>query len=99
MNNLLDIRHNGTVRQIDTNEILYIKSDNVYVEIYTKDYRYIQRKFLTQIMEELPKQFVRVHRSYLVNMDHVASKKKSYFVVNDFRIPISRTFKATFLEA
>ena len=99
MNNLLDIRHNGVVRQLDTNEILYIKSDNVYVEIYTKDYRYIQRKFLTQIMEELPKQFVRVHRSYLVNVDHVTSRKKSYFVVNETRVPVSRSFNATSLEA
>jgi DNA-binding LytR/AlgR family response regulator len=98
MNNLLDIRHNGTVRQIDTNEILYIKSDNVYVEIYTKDYRYIQRKFLTQIMEELPKQFIRVHRSYLVNIDHVTSQKKSYIVVNDIRVPVSRSFKSASLE-
>jgi two-component system, LytTR family, response regulator LytT len=92
MNNLIDIRHNGVVRSLDTNEILYIKSDNVYVEIHTRENRYIQRKFLTQIMEELPQQFVRIHRSYLVNTDHVTNKKKSYFMIDDIRVPVSRTF-------
>ena len=93
MNNLIEIRHNGVVRKLDTNEILYIKSDNVYVEIHTRENRFIQRKFLTQIMEELPANFVRVHRSYLVNSDHVTSKKKSYFMIGDIRVPVSRTFK------
>lgn len=99
MNNLLEIRHNGVVRTLDVNKILYIKSDNVYVEIYTRENRYIQRKFLTQIMEELPEQFVRVHRSYLVNIDHVTSRKKSYFMIDEIRVPVSRTFRLDSEEA
>lgn len=93
MNNQLEITYRGTSQFLDVSEIQYIKSDNVYVEIFTKDRRHIQRKFLGEIAKELPSQFVRVHRSYLVNMDHVAQVKKSYVLVDGNKIPVSRKFK------
>lgn len=95
MNSSLEIRHKGTVKKLDVNEILYIKSDNVYVEIFTEGNRFIQRKFLSQISEELPNQFVRIHRSYLVNLDQVTNRKKSYFMIDNTKIPVSRKFKIT----
>lgn len=93
MNNQLEITYRGTSQYLDVNDIQYIKSDNVYVEIFTEGRRYIQRKFLGQISKELPEQFVRVHRSYLVNMDRVSELNKTYILIDDQKIPVSRKFK------
>jgi two-component system response regulator LytT len=92
MNDQLEITYRGTVQLLDVNDIQYIKSDNVYVEIFTEGHRYIQRKFLGQISEELPSQFVRIHRSYLINMDHVTQRKKNFVMIEDHKIPVSRKF-------
>lgn len=93
MKDQLEITYRGTVQLLDVNEIQYIKSDNVYVEIFTEGHRYIQRKFLGQIAEELPAQFVRIHRSYLVNMDRIDERKKNFVVIGEHKIPVSRKFK------
>lgn len=93
MNNQLEITYRGSSQYLDVNDIQYIKSDNVYVEIFTEGRRYIQRKFLGQISEELPAQFVRIHRSYLVNMDRVSQLNKTFALIDGHRIPVSRKFK------
>lgn len=78
---------------LDIDKILFIKSDNVYVEIFTDDHKYIQRKFLGQIVDELPEKFVRVHRSYLVNREHITGRERNFLKINDHKIPVSRKFK------
>ena len=93
MNDHLEITYRGTVQLLDVKDIQYIKSDNVYVEIFTAGHRYIQRKFLGQISQELPPQFVRVHRSYLINMNRVTERKKNFVMIEDHKIPVSRKFK------
>ncbi|MDG1331755.1 MAG: LytTR family DNA-binding domain-containing protein [Crocinitomicaceae bacterium] len=93
MNDQLEITYRGTSQYLDVNDIQYIKSDNVYVEIFTAGHRYIQRKFLGQISQELPSQFVRVHRSYLVNMDRFSELNKTFILIDDHKIPVSRKFK------
>jgi DNA-binding LytR/AlgR family response regulator len=93
MNDQLEITYRGTVQHLDVNDIQYVKSDNVYVEIFTEGHRYIQRKFLGQISQELPAQFVRVHRSYLINMDRVSEMNKNFVLIGEQKIPVSRKFK------
>lgn len=93
MSKQLEITYRGTSQLLDVKDILYIKSDNVYVEIFTTEKRHIQRKFLGEVAKELPSNFVRVHRSYLVNMDFVSEVKRSYIRVGDHKIPVSRKFK------
>ncbi len=93
MNDQLEITYRGTVQLLNVNDIQYIKSDNVYVEIFTEGHRYIQRKFLGQISKELPSQFVRIHRSYLINMDRVTERTKSFVLIEGHKIPVSRKFK------
>lgn len=93
MNDQLEITYRGSSQYLDVNNIQYIKSDNVYVEIFTEGHRYIQRKFLGQISKELPSQFVRVHRSYLVNMDRVSELNKTFALIDGRKIPVSRKFK------
>jgi DNA-binding LytR/AlgR family response regulator len=93
MNDQLEITYRGTSQYLDVKDIQYIKSDNVYVEIFTEGKRYIQRKFLGEISKELPAQFVRIHRSYLVNMDRVSQLNKTFALIDGQRIPVSRKFK------
>lgn len=93
MNNQLEITYRGTARHLDLNDVQFIKSDNVYVEIFTEGHRYIQRKFLGQIEKELPSKFVRIHRSYLINMDHVTDRNKNFVMIGEHKIPVSRKFK------
>lgn len=78
---------------INTNDILFCKADDVYVEVVTEQKKYIQRATLKEFSSKLTENFVRVHRSYLVNKLKVTAKRADRLFVNHIEIPVSRSYK------
>lgn len=78
-------------------QIVYIKSDGPYVEIYlkTKTKPEVDRNSLKGILNSLPQEgFLQTHRSYIVNIESIRSVYSSRLVLeNESEIPISRSFK------
>ena len=80
-------------------EILFIKTDNNYVEIYTDKTMYIERTSLDNMIETInSEQFMKVHRSYAVNLDHVKELKSRELIIGRHLVPISRKYYKDFKE-
>jgi len=61
------VKDQGMIRIIPSQDILYIEASDDYVKIFTANGNYLKKSTLTHIENTLdPKQFVRVHRSYLI---------------------------------
>ena len=92
------IPFNKDYKIIDIRDVLCIEADRMYSNIYTASGKqYVAAKKL-MYYEKLLKDnaFVRVHRSWLVNTNHI----KSYFKVdkllgltNSMKIPLSNGYK------
>ena len=68
------MREAGRVIPVRTADIVRLEASDDFVFVHTTTERYRMGVPLQQIAERLePAQFVRVHRSHIVNMDHVAS--------------------------
>ena len=80
-------------RNINPMEIVFVKSDRSYIEIQTLEEKIVQRKSLSEMAEELPDFFTRVHRSYIINCHLIDYQTSHIVVVNGNKIPISRTYK------
>lgn len=78
---------------VKPSEILYLKTDHVYVEVYLADRILLVRKPLRELLEELPDDFFQVHRSYAVNMRHIVSFGAGIVVLSGVEVPVSRSFK------
>lgn len=77
--------------KIDLNDILFIKSDNVYIDIQTTTKKITIRKSLDAFLKELnDANFIKVHRSYVVNKAKITTKKTTSVFIEEFEIPISR---------
>ncbi|WP_304509511.1 LytR/AlgR family response regulator transcription factor [Anaerotignum sp.] len=79
-------------------EIQYIQSENVYINVYLEDTRYLIRKKLSDVQEQMPKQmFFRPHRSYLINLRFVKFfDGKKIIMKNGNEIPLSRGKRSEF---
>lgn len=80
--------------RIKEREILYIKSDHIYANIYLANRDKITiRKSLQDILDIIQSQlFFQCHRSYIVNTLHINSWNKSNVVlISGEQIPVSRT--------
>lgn len=76
-------------------DLMYIKSEDHYLHTYSNDGKsqFVRGK-LSQILTELPPNFVKCHRSYIVNTNYIHSIQKGYIQLkNKTEIPVSRGFK------
>jgi DNA-binding LytR/AlgR family response regulator len=81
---------------IDPEDVLYFKSDNVYVEVFLERNSYVIRKKMKELEGILSKNFQRCHKSYIVNMQKVTRIKGQSIYLKDKEIPLSRTYRANF---
>jgi len=94
---LLDVRLYGKKSGIDVaeylDEIVYISSNHVYINIHMKDEStHIIRNSISQILDELnPEIFMQSHRGYIINLNYVESYNKMHVIVAKEEIPISRS--------
>lgn len=88
----LHIKERGLTRILNLNEILYIKGNGPYSTFYVHKDNYTTARTLKSILPELGEDFVRVHKSYVVNRYYIKGyNKEKLFLHNETCLPISRS--------
>lgn len=86
--------------KINTEDILYIQGLKDYIKIYTNK---SPKAILTlmsfkNILEKLPRDFMRIHRSYIINIREIKALQKTKVILGEMQIPIGETYKTKVLE-
>ncbi|HLW09698.1 MAG TPA: LytTR family DNA-binding domain-containing protein [Fermentimonas sp.] len=82
-------------------EIILIEGLKDYVKIHTSTNPnpILSLMSLKQLEEDLPySNFIRVHRSYIVNIDKISSINKNRILIGKKTIPIGETYKKQFMK-
>lgn len=88
------VKSEGKLVRVETDSILYAESLQNYVSLYTTAGKHIIHITLKSFAEELPgSNFLKVQKSYIVNLDRVDAMDGNTLMVKDARIPISRELK------
>ncbi len=97
---------NGKLTVIGADDIRFLEAAGNYVRLHTAKISPLLRGTLSAIEQRLdPRRFVRVHRSFIVNIGLIAEMKTTrsgdYLVVlrDGGEVPMSRTFKEAVLNA
>ncbi len=95
------VRSDYKLVQLPVKDILFIEGVKDYVKIYTSDNN-CQKPVITlmnmkSLEQKLPSYFMRVHRSYIVNLNNInAIERGSRIVFGDHYIPVGETYRAAF---
>lgn len=91
----ITIRHSGKQVKLRTKEIHYVKTDGNYLEVHTKSKKYLIRSSVKKFIDQLPDslEFIQVHRSYVVRLEHIQQKGSKELVVLDQKIPVGRKYQ------
>ena len=74
-------------------EILYVESNDREVSIYATENRtYRNKTGISQWESILGDDFIRIHRSYVVNKEAITFIDKEYVYIGDSQLPISRKY-------
>ncbi len=94
----ITVRENRVNRQIQLNEIIYLESLSDYVQIHIIDGSVTTKETITFFEESLPDYFIRIHRSFIVNRQHIDSFTSKNVEINGKELPISRTYKKRVID-
>ncbi len=93
------VRHLNTMVKVDIKDILYIEAERNYCRIFSKNKEYLLVMTLKEMDEKLPsKHFLRIHRSYIINISQIDEIGTSHIVMGKKAIPISKSLREELLK-
>ena len=85
--------------KLQRKEILYIESCDTETWIYaTEGRRYRNKRSISAWANLLGRDFIRIHRSYLVRISACQGREGENILIGDARLPISRKYKVEVLQ-
>ena len=80
-------------------DILFIKSDHVYIEIFSTDnHKFLVRGSLNDYILKLDSNFAQIHRGYIINLQHISAIDQDYVKIEKHSVPIGKNYKEEFLR-
>jgi two-component system LytT family response regulator len=93
----LFVKTEHRIQRVNLDEILYIEGLQNYVSMQTATERIMSLQTLKRIEEQLPpKDFVRVHRSFIVALKHITYIERSRIFINEKMIPVGDSYREGF---
>ena len=88
------IKEDGTLLKIEINKILFIEGFKDYVKIHLEQQVHLALISLKSVAENLPyDNFIRVHKSYLINKTKVDFIEGNMVSISNHKIPIGKTYR------
>lgn len=88
------VKTKGRLEKLQLNQVLWVEASDIYALVCTAAGKYLLNTSLAAVEEKFPSgRFIRVHRSYIVNVDKIEAIEKDELFINQQRIPIGKTYK------
>lgn len=100
-NQFLFLKSEYKIRRINFNDILYIEGLKDYIKVFIAgdEKPILSLNSIKSIEQKLPEgKFMRVHRSFIVNLDKIDTIERSRIIFNKTYIPVSDQYKDKFQE-
>ncbi len=95
----LFIKDKGIYHKVQFTDIIYIQSSSEYVMIHTKVKRIMLYSSMDGILKKLPAYFMRVHRSFIVNLNAIDRVNGNTVEINNQSISISKTYNLALMNS
>ena len=96
----ISLKADHRIYKVRLSNILYIEGLKEYVTYYTTEGKIIVLQSLKHLEVSLPaQQFMRVHKSYIINKDRVKSLYGNQLEIGEKKIPIGQSYKERVLQS
>lgn len=86
--------------KLNLDDILYLEANGDYVVFKTMNKGYIVHTTMKKINDKLPdNKFIKVHRSYIVNIDKIVDIEDTTLLIDKKIIPVSRSKKDDLMKS
>lgn len=93
------IKKHSVFNKVALKDILWIEALGDYIKVHASDAQHVVHLSLKAIEDKLPNdKFLRVHRSYIVNIDNVGMVEDTTIYINNNPIPIGALYRENFIK-
>ena len=97
--NFVFIKDGNTYIKIKQNDVLVLEADGNYVKVHTNEKMYLIRCTINKAIEKMKQPFfVRVHRSFCVNINKITKFDEHEIILESHKVPIGRNYKEDFIK-
>ncbi|NML24036.1 response regulator transcription factor [Pseudoflavitalea sp. G-6-1-2] len=98
-NDHIFIKSDGKLVRLKNDDILFMESMGDYVKFVTNDKKYVTHNTIKHLEEKINKQyFIKVHRSYIINITKIDDIRENDLFIKGFEIPISKAHRAEVIK-
>lgn len=98
-NDFIYVKKDHELKKLSFSDINYLEANDNYCMVYTETDRYLLSKTLKKTITKFPpSKFVRVHRSYVINIDKIDSIGPNYIKIKDKEIPLSEASRKELMQ-
>lgn len=92
------IKTDHRIRKIDLAAIYYIEALRDYIAFHTSAGKVLSLESMRNMEQVLPPaQFIRIHKSYIINRQYIDYLERGRVVVNKVHLPVGDTYREKFL--
>lgn len=91
---MLLLRDGSEVIRIRSTDIFFIEATGNYLKLHTAKGVLLHRQTMKEFIEQLPADdFIRTHKSYIVNLQHISRIESYQLTIDNQKIPLSANYK------
>lgn len=92
------VRDGSRLVQINFNRLLFLEAESNYTRLVCTDTSLLTLASLKQLAESLPAEFLRVHRSYIVNTKLIHQIEGTTIKIGEHKVPVGETYREEVLQ-
>ena len=100
INDSFFIKNKGELIKINKSDIHYLEAYDNYTKLICDKHEYLLSYTLKKMCEKLKdKNFIRIHRSYLININKIDSLFEGYVFIANQKLPIGKSYKEDLMNS
>ncbi len=92
------IKVDSSLIKLSLKDILWLEAMGDYVSVHTEEKKYMVYSTMKRMEEKLPEVFMRVHRSYIVNINRINNIDDYCITINKTILAVSRNHKDALMQ-
>ena len=95
----LFLRNGQEIVSVMSSDIVYVEAFDNYANVYTETGKFMISHTLKSVEKTLiPLGFHRIHRSYLINFDHIDSISENYVFLKGLKVQIGKSYRKELMD-
>ncbi|MBU2920106.1 response regulator transcription factor [Winogradskyella psychrotolerans] len=97
-NDFLILKENKVLHKVFYTDIQYIEAFGDYVKVHTREKTIVTHSTFSKFMSSLPDNFLRIHKSFCINLNKMNRLSGNQITIDTHTIPIGQTYKDSVLK-